>query len=195
MNVRMYESCSCKMVCRCTLGPAEPDQGWCSGAIGVAVIDGESEGVVLTGAKVLLHAELPGDFLGGIDKAKMYLDAALSDAQRAELDAIFHGERGGVWAGMREAIATWLPSQVADITLEDGDTPRFTVAGVGANTLEALKTESGDRAVLRNAPIAAAFGQTDLELATATGSRWADPDLRPWESLGYGAVSVAQWAG
>jgi len=76
MNVRMYESCSCKMVCRCTLGPAEPDQGWCSGAIGVEVLDGESEGVELTGAKLVLLAELPGDFLGGIDKAKLYLDSS-----------------------------------------------------------------------------------------------------------------------
>jgi len=96
---------------------------------------------------------------------------------------------------MREAIASWLPSQVADITVEVGDSPRFTVAGVGANTLAPLVTESGDRATLRNAPVAAGFGQTVLELATATGSRWADPDLRPWESLGYGAVSDAQWAG
>src|SRR5438477_2509674 len=100
MRVRIYESCSCKMVCRCTVGPAEPDQGWCSGALGFDVLEGESDGVDLTGARVVLSAELPGDFLSGIDKAKIYLDSALSDEQRRELDAIFHGERGGLWAGV-----------------------------------------------------------------------------------------------
>jgi hypothetical protein len=195
MNVRMYESCSCRMVCRCTLGPAEPDQGWCSGVIGIEVLSGDSEGVELTGARAVVHVELPGDFLGGIDKAKLYLDTSLSDAQRAELDAIFHGERGGLWAAMREAVGSWLPSDVVDITLEGGDSPRFAVPDVGTTTLEPLKTERGDRTTLRNAPVAAAFGQTNLELATATESRWADPDLRSWESLGYGAVSVAEWVG
>ena len=107
MRVKMYESCSCKMVCRCTLGPAEPDQGWCSAAIGIEVLEGESDGVDLTGAKVVLGGELPGDFLGGIDKAKMYLDSGLSDEQRRELDAIFQGERGGLWAAFGGMIGTY----------------------------------------------------------------------------------------
>jgi len=47
MTGRWLETCSCKMICRCTMGPAEPDQGWCSAAILVDIQQGESEGVSL----------------------------------------------------------------------------------------------------------------------------------------------------
>ena len=124
MNVRMYESCNCKMVC--------------------------------------LHAELPGDFSGGNDTAKLHLDSSSSDLQRAKIDAILRGEKDGRWAPMSEAIATWLPSQIADITIDGGGSPRLTVAGVGSNTLEPVRTDTGERATQRNAPVAAGFGQVEL---------------------------------
>lgn len=60
--------------------------------------------------------------------------------------------------------------------------------------LQPLKTEDGKQATLHNAPVAAAIGEHVLELATATGSRWSDPDLRSFESLGWGAVSVVEWS-
>src|SRR5687767_10890733 len=96
-----YESCSCKMACRCNFGPAEPDQGWCSGVIAMDIGSGRSDDVDLAGTKAVLHAELPGDFLGGIDRAVLYLDEASSQEQRDELEAIFQGRRGGVWEGVR----------------------------------------------------------------------------------------------
>ncbi len=33
MTGQLIEACSCKAACPCVLGPAEPDQGWCSGAL------------------------------------------------------------------------------------------------------------------------------------------------------------------
>ncbi len=47
----------------------------------------------------MLHAELPGDFLGGMDKGVRYPDEAAPQAQRDELEAIFRGKRGGAWEG------------------------------------------------------------------------------------------------
>src|SRR5258708_31079832 len=100
-----YESCSCKVACRCNFGPAEPDQGWCSGILGFSIDSGSSNGVDLAGTKLVLHAELPGDFMGGMDKALIYLDESSSQQQRDELEAIFQGKRGGVWEGMAGMIA------------------------------------------------------------------------------------------
>ena len=37
MKVRLLESCSCAALCPCILGPAKPDQGWCSGVFGIEV--------------------------------------------------------------------------------------------------------------------------------------------------------------
>lgn len=194
MRNRLFVSCSCKMNCRCIWGPAEPDQGWCSATFALQVLEGESEGVDLGGGKVAIGFELPGDFLGGIDKAKLYLDASLSDEQRRELEAIFHGERGGLWAGLREAIAAWLPSAVTTVDIADGEAPKISVAGAGEVVLQPLKTEDGQQSTINNAPIpAGAFAEYVIELATAT-ARWSDPDLRSWESLGYGETAVVEWS-
>src|SRR5207245_8007978 len=123
MKVNLLESCSCAALCPCVLGPAKPDQEWCSGVFGMEVTEGDSDGVDLSGAKIVMHFELPGDFLGGIDKAKLYLDASLSDAQRAEIDAIFHGEKRGLCGGMTEAIQQGLPSTVAKVDCGGTDAP------------------------------------------------------------------------
>src|SRR5437588_4264762 len=74
MKVRLLESCSCAQLCPCILGPAKPDQEWCSGVFGMEVTEGNADGVDLAGAKIVMHFELPGDFISGIDKAKLYFD-------------------------------------------------------------------------------------------------------------------------
>src|SRR5437763_1758559 len=71
MKLRLLESCSCAQICPCILGPAKPDQEWCSGVFGMEIAEG-SGGVNLSGAKIVMHFELPGDFISGIDKAKLY---------------------------------------------------------------------------------------------------------------------------
>lgn len=188
-----YESCSCRMVCRCNFGPAEPDQVWCSAVLAFTVDSGESNGVDLAGTKLVLHAELPGDFLGGMDKALVYLDEASSQQQRDELEAIFHGKRGGVWEGVRGMIAEFLPSKTVRLEVTGGDTPRVKVADVIDITLERMKTEDGKQAVVVNAPLSAGFAVDTIELATATGAV-SDPDLRSWETLGYGGAVPFDWS-
>lgn len=188
-----YESCSCKMVCRCNFGPAEPDQGWCSGVLAFAVEAGESNGVDLGGTKLALHAELPGDFLGGMDKAVLYLDEAASEEQRSELEAIFQGKRGGVWEGVAGMIAQFLPSKTVTVDVTGGDTPRVKAGDLIDITLERMRTEDGKQAVVVNAPIAAGFAVDTMELATAAGTA-SDPDLRSWETLGYGAAVPFDWS-
>lgn len=196
MRVKFLESCSCAAMCPCILGPAKPDQEWCSGVFGMEVTEGDADGVDLSGAKVVLHFELPGDFVGGIDKAKLYYDPSVGETQRSALDAIFHGEKGGLWVGMREAIAEWLPSTVAAIDLRDGDTPGLTVEGFGQVDLEPFKTDGGAPAVIVDAPLFGAFNIKSEHLARARAS-FSDPELRSWESLGAGGISLdlVEWAG
>lgn len=195
LRVKSYESCSCKMICPCTMGPAEPDRGWCSGSFAFEVQDGSSDGVDLSGVRVALGAELPGDFLGGIDRARLYVDERASAEQRRELEAIFAGERGGIWADMAGAITEWLPSQTAAIDIdESADGCVVRIGQVGRLDLTAVRTQDGRQAALENAPVAVGLGQDRIDLAMGTGSRWDDPDLRPWESGGYGGSSVIEWS-
>ena len=92
---QLHEVCSCKMLCPCWFGPAEPDQGWCSGMLIFDVRQGEAEGIDLSGSKVVFAAEWPGDFWGGNGTARLYLDEAASADQQRELEAIFSGKKGG----------------------------------------------------------------------------------------------------
>lgn len=190
---RWLEVCSCKMYCRCNLGPAEPDQGWCSGSIVFAIENGSSDGIDLSGSKVALSFQLPGDFLGGIDLARLYLDEGASDDQRRELEAIFTGKKGGVWEALGAGIKEWLPAQTAKIDVDTGDTPSFRVGDFGLGKLERMKDPNGKQAVVVNAPLGAAFDVEKQELVMGTGTSWSDPDLRPWKSLGYAAVVAFSW--
>ena len=183
-------------MCPCILGPAKPDQGWCSGVFGIEVTEGNSDGVDLSGAKIVMHFELQGDFLSGIDKAKLYLDPNLSEKQRSEIDAIFHGERGGLWGGMKEAIGQWLPSTVAGITFGGGDERGLKVDGFGQVVQKPSTNEGGEPTQIKNAPVIEAFAMPYENLAFCEGTGFSDPDMRSWESLGAGGyVTDVVWAG
>lgn len=198
LKMRLLESCSCAQMCPCILGPAKPDQEWCSGVFGMEVVEGDSDGVDLAGAKVVLHFQLPGDFLSGIDKAKLYFDPGVDGPERSELEAIFHGEKGGLWGGMREAIQEWLPSSVARIDFGGADAPGVTVEGMGKIVLQPITAEEGGApATIAGAPVLGAFGLKSEQLAFAHGSGFSDPDLRAWESLGAGGIvpDLVEWSG
>ncbi len=193
MSGRWIEACSCKMYCRCNFGPAEPDQGWCSASLIFDIASGSSDGVNLSGTKAALSAQLPGDFMGGMDLARIYLDESSSADQRRELEAILQGKKGGVWEGVAAGIRQWLPSKTAKIEINTGESPSFKVGDFGTGKLERMKTPDGKQATVVNAPLSGAFGVDTQELVLATGSSWSDADMRKWESLGNGAVVAFSW--
>ena len=188
-----YEACSCKMYCPCNFGPAEPTQGWCSGFLAFAVDTGESNGINLDGTRTVLHAELPGDFTGGIDKGVLYLDESASPEQRAELEAIFQGKRGGVWEGVAGMVGEFLPSKTVHLEVSTGENPGVKVDGLVDVSMQRMRTEDGKQTTVTNAPLFAGFAVETAELAVATGGV-SDPDLRPWETLGNGAAVAFNWS-
>src|SRR5262245_63875157 len=95
LSGQLIEACSCKSACPCALGPAEPDQGWCSGALTFAIQEGQSDGVNLGGRTVVWLVDLPKDFLGGKGTVRIFVDDEADSAQVRELEAIFAGRKGG----------------------------------------------------------------------------------------------------
>jgi hypothetical protein len=191
---QMHEVCSCKMLCPCWFGPAEPDQGWCSGALIFDVRQGEADGIDLSGSKVVFAADWPGDFWGGNGTARLYLDEAASPDQRRELEAIFGGRKGGplepVLAGV---ISQWLPAKTARIDVQWGDESSATVGEVGRVQSKRMKSETGETATVRGAAAMGAFQIESMEVARTAGSRWTDPDMRRWEG-DSGTVSTFRWS-
>ncbi|MGY1643269.1 DUF1326 domain-containing protein [Geodermatophilus sp. SYSU D00703] len=191
---RWWEACSCKMWCPCWLGPAEPDQGWCSGCLVFDVVEGDSDGVGLRG-KVVIRIDWPGDFFSGNGVGRLYLDESATEDQRAQLDAIFSGQRGGHLEGVWQATVTeWLPSQVARIDFQDGDTPSFRVGEVGQIQYGApMRDPAGTVTTVHDTAAATAFRLGTLTLAPSDGTRWQGSDMREWETLGSGTTGTFDW--
>jgi hypothetical protein len=181
--------CSCAMICGCTLGPAKPTQGWCSGGFLFDIEQGNSDGVDLGGTRAAFIVDLPGDFAGGNATARLYLDEGASSEQRRELEAIFTGKRGGSWAALSALVTKWLPTQTTRIEIEAGDNPTARVGDVGQVRLQRVTTATGRQATLTNPPALEGFLES-VDLARSDGSRWADPEMRRWEAGGHGGVSA-----
>ena len=193
MAGQWLETCSCKMICRCTMGPAEPDQGWCSAAILLDIQQGDSDGVNLGNTRAVWVIDLPGDFAAGNGTARVYLDERASSHQRGELEAILTGKKGGLWAGLAGLVSEWRPSRTTRIEVQWGDNPSATVGDVGHIQVQPIKDEGGNRAQLLNAPANYGVAET-FDLARADGTRWSDPEMRGWQSLGYGTLTSFRWS-
>lgn len=194
LSGRLIEACSCEMLCPCYLGPAKPDQGWCSGIVAFDIEAGESEGVDLAGGKAVWVLDLPGDFVQGDGTLRLFVDAGADEAQRREIEAIFTAQRGGPPAALAAAVVTnLLDTQTAQISIESGDAPVVRVDGVGEISMTRVVSDGGP-AIVENAPAMAAFGVARAELAAGAGS-WATAGMRTWESGGSGSVSPINWTG
>jgi hypothetical protein len=193
LSGQLIEACSCKALCPCYLGPAEPDQGWCSGALAFSIQKGQSENVDLSGRAVVWLIDLPKDFASGNGTARLYVDDAANSQQRQELEAIFTGKKGGPWAVLNSIVAKWLPTQSAAIKLSDGDSPVVSVGSVGQVKLQSIKDQVGRRTTVMNAASHSLMEISQVDLARSDGSRLADPQMRAWDAWGHGGVSAFSW--
>jgi hypothetical protein len=193
MTGQLIEACSCKSACPCTLGPAEPDQGWCSGALTFAIQQGESDGVKLAGRTVVWLIDLPKDFVSGNGTARIYIDDGADAGQIRELEAIFTGKKGGPGEVLGSLVKTWLPTQKSKIVVDGGHEPTVTVEEIGRVQLKRIADENGRVAKLVNAPVLGAIQVETLDLARSDGSRFSDPQMRRWESGGHGGVTPFSW--
>jgi len=190
------ELCSCNLMCPCWLGPdTEPDRGWCAGAFGFDIEEGHSDGVDLGGTRVALAAHWPGNFFGGNGTARLYLDANASEQQRRELEAIFGGKKGGMFeAVFGGVISSWLPAQAARVDIAWGPKPSMTVAGVAEVQLAPLEDGAGNPTRVTGAAAQGALQIDGMQLASAKGSRWADPDMQSWQA-DSGTLHSFDWNG
>lgn len=187
-----WAPCSCNVGCPCTLGEMEGDQGWCSGSIAIDIQSGSVDGTDVSGAKVVLDADWPSGFLAGNGTGRLYFDPSVSQEQRAALEALLSGQRGGVFEAIGSLVPKILPSKEAPINIQKGqDETRISVGNFGELVSKPLRGATGEYTRLLHA--AASF-RDDVVLAKGTGSRWRDPELRQWESGGHSEQSDFDWS-
>lgn len=188
LSGQFLDTCSCQQVCPCNFGPANPDEGWCSGILLWDIQQGTSDGVSLAGTKAVLDFDLPHDFAGGNATARLYIDDRANANQRRELEAVITGKKGGAFAALAGVVTKLLPTQFVRIEVKSGDKATATIGTIGHVQLAAIKGEDGKQATLENAPATRAF-VSPMHLAMGDGSYWADPDMRRWVSGGAGSSS------
>lgn len=186
------ELCNCNVLCRCWLGPAKPDQGWCGGAFVFDIQNGRADGIDLSGKKIAFAAQWPADFWAGNGTARLYIDASATTEQRRELEAIFSGKKGGLLEPlMGGVISKWLPARTMKIEMQHGENPSARVGDVGQVTIRPLKDQNGKPTMIEGAAAQAAFQIDKMHVASSKGSRWSDPELRAWEGDSANLVSFS----
>ncbi|MGH7279102.1 MAG: DUF1326 domain-containing protein [Candidatus Rokuibacteriota bacterium] len=192
LSGQAMELCNCNVLCHCWLGPAKPDQGWCGSAFVFDIQRGQADGVDLSGKKIAFAAEWPADFWSGNGTARLYVDETGSADQRRELEAIFRGKRGGLFEPlMGGVISRWLPSRTVKIETRHGEEASATVSDLGRVVLRRLNDPAGKPTRIEGAAAQAAFQIGSMDVASSKGSRWADPELRPWEGDSGNLISFS----
>jgi hypothetical protein len=131
--------------------------------------------------------------VGGNGTVRIYVDDGADASQMQELEAIFTGRKGGPGEVLKSLVTKWLPTQKAKIAVQGGDNPTVTVGAVGQVTAKRISDDKGRVAKLVNAPVLGAIQVETLDLARGDGTRFADPDMRRWESGGHAGLSPFSW--
>ena len=200
LSGELIESCSCNVLCPCWFGTPElmkMDQGWCDSALVFRIDAGQADGQDVAGRTVVLAIDLPGPTMfDGNGTARVYVDDGATDEQRAALEAIFQGKKGGPMEIIGGLVANWLPTESSKIGIEDdGDTCTVSVAGAGEVRSQVLKNEAGNAMTLKDSGFAVFLNFDDATFKVApSGSRWSDTAMPRGFETKSGARARWTWA-
>jgi hypothetical protein len=93
MKAKYYEACNCAYGCPCNMN-GFPTYGKCEGSIGLLVVEGEREGVDLSGAKVAASVKWPGAIHEGNGSMAVFIDG--NEQQQQALVTILTAEDPGL---------------------------------------------------------------------------------------------------
>jgi hypothetical protein len=188
-----YITCSCKVGCPCIFGEPEGHDGYCDAQMTVDIASGEIGGVDVSGVTATLAANWPKGLVSGDGKARMYFDPSTSQEQRDAISRAFAGQEGGSLEPLGAAMSSWLEPREATVALDKSNgTVRVTVGDVGEAVVEPMRNADGEITRVTALPVAFA---AETILARGDGSNWSDPDMKPWESRGYGEQADFEWSG
>lgn len=192
----LIDCCSCNMACPCAFGAGDPHRGWCSGSLTSDIHEGSSEGVSLSGTRVIWAVDRPKDFASGNGTARLYIGDSATPQQQGELESIFQGKKGGPWRVIVEGVVSkWLPTRVIPIKIRAGNGIEISAGDVGCIQLASMMTLAGDEVKVLNPPGFVPFNINEIQLAYNGGSDWCDPEMRHWKGAPQGWGSVARSTG
>jgi hypothetical protein len=153
LNGLLYENCGCQLLCpahvsfvqRCESDP-------CLGFWGIHVARGRLGSLLIEEQEALLLYESGPVMHAGGWTVALWLDAAVAAEQRAAVESILTGQRGGPWAVLARFVARRLPTRVAPMRFEDhGRRKVLRADGVLETAIESVESRrSGRTASLEN---------------------------------------------
>jgi len=93
IKAKYYEACNCALGCPCNMD-GFPTHGKCEGSVSFQVVEGDRDGVDLSGAKVASAVKWPGAIHEGNGTMAVFIDA--NDEQRDALVAILTAQDPGL---------------------------------------------------------------------------------------------------
>jgi hypothetical protein len=117
-----FETCSCEVVCPCTVSLSLPaDYDRCRVTLVFNITKGEVEGSDVSGLKVAAIADSPKVMSDGNWRIGVFIDAAATDEQAEKLGAVFGGQLGGPMEALAPLVSENLGVERAPIEVrEDG---------------------------------------------------------------------------
>ena len=132
------------------------DQGWCASPWLIRIVEGESNGVDISGCNVVMAMFFPGPTLfDGDGTGRIYLDNGTSKDQRRELEAICTAQRGGPLEVIGALVNKSLSVRITDIEVnEDNGVTKAEVGEYGYIVSTRMVNEARDTVKLLNAGFA-----------------------------------------
>jgi hypothetical protein len=182
MSGQILELCNCDFLCPCWFDPtSEPDQGYCISAWTFDIQKGQSDGVDLADRKVVVALSIPNTLAQGNITARLYLDSASTAQQQTELEAIFGGQRGGVWETLAPLITKQLPTIKTDIDVHWGEHPKIKVGDHVEIASEPVRDPAGTPTRVAAAAVMTLTQIAEGQPAKPGRALWTDPDIGEWE--------------
>lgn len=116
-----FENCNCDVACPCGASnlvlPATNER--CNFLMAFNVTSGQIDGVDVSGAKLALLGDTPGQMSEGGWRVGVFLDADTTEAQREALVAVFSGQQGGPPGLLAPLVGEMLGVEVVPIRYEE----------------------------------------------------------------------------
>ena len=115
-----FETCSCEVVCPCTVSlPLGADYDRCQVTLVFTIAKGEVEGTDVGGLTIAAIADTPKVMSEGNWRLGVFVDAAASDEQAEKLAAVFGGQLGGPMVAFGPLISENLGMERATIEVRE----------------------------------------------------------------------------
>jgi hypothetical protein len=162
-------NCDCLGVCPCPVAQKpSSESGQCTGVAVFHIDRGDCDGVDLSGLNVALYNLFPDVLTAGNWTIGVAVSESASDEQVDAIDRIFRGKEGGPFANLAALYGTYVGTQRAAVSYEDGDQPHASVQGSSELSFEPLLGADGKTpTTVKNA----AFGfAPEFKIGTGSGS-------------------------